>query len=53
MKDETLLKPGVTFLWLAGQAYQKHLGEYPQLDPLPGKAIGERVALLKKEIELL
>lgn len=55
MRDEDLLRPGVTFLWLAGQAYQKYLSSLlaglSQLDPLAGKRFGERLAWLKKRTQ--
>ena len=51
MREQRILRPGVSFLWLAGQAYQKHLSQilvdYEQIDPLVGKRIGERLAWLK------
>ncbi|MFQ5413062.1 MAG: DUF6884 domain-containing protein [Phycisphaerae bacterium] len=52
MRAAGLLHAGAAFVWLAGQAYQRHLSVllagFPQTDPLAGMRFGERLAWLKK-----
>lgn len=52
MHEHGIVRRGVSFLWLAGQPYQKHLSQilndHEQTDPLVGKRLGERLAWLKK-----
>lgn len=54
MDQQGLLRAGVSFLWLAGQDYQKELRKllaaFPQNDPLAGKGIGRRLGWLKANI---
>ena len=55
MQQQGLLHDGVSFLWLAGQNYQRELRKllspFPQNDPLAGKRIGPRKAWLKANIQ--
>lgn len=55
MQELGLLHSGVSFLWLAGNKYKKHLAEllfdYSREDPLAGKGIGQRLKWLKEMIQ--
>ncbi len=54
MKEAGLLKRRTTFLWLAGQKYKtdlsRMLSQFKQIDPLQGKAIGERLSWLNQAL---
>jgi len=50
-----LLRPGHSFLWLAGRSYLTDLmpllSDYPQSDPLRGLRMGQRLAWLSSALE--
>lgn len=52
MRQQGILRPGVTILWLAGRAYQEPLSSalvgFSQDDPLAGLRFGPRLAWLKR-----
>lgn len=52
MKKAGVVRPGVQFVWLAGQNYKKNLGlllsSFPQRDPMKGLRMGERLRWLSK-----
>lgn len=52
MKKAGVVKPGVQFVWLAGQNYKKNLSfllsSFPQRDPMKGLRMGERLQWLSK-----
>ena len=54
MRDQGLLHPGASFLWLAGRPYQQYLSallsSFPQKDPLAGMGIGKRLGWLKAQL---
>ncbi len=54
MKKAGVVRPGVQFVWLAGQNYKKNLGlllsSFPQRDPMKGLRMGERLSWLSKRL---
>ena len=52
MKKAGIIKPGVQFVWLAGQSYKGNLSfllsSFAQHDPMKGLRMGERLQWLSK-----